>query len=97
MLGDDDAYKVTVMDSIRRIEMLSAPIKHKFVKGITSAKLYNTLMMEQTRSDIGPSQQSSNLFKPFDCLVMLDRSVDLVSPFCTPRIYEGLLDEAFGL
>jgi hypothetical protein len=28
---------------------------------------------------------------------MLDRSVDLVSPFCTPQIYEGLLDEAFGI
>jgi hypothetical protein len=56
MLGDDDAYKVTVMDSIKRIEMLSAPIKHKFVKGITSAKLFNTMRMEQTRSDIGPAQ-----------------------------------------
>jgi len=46
MLGDDDAYKVTVMDSIKRIEMLSGPIKHKFVKGITSAKIYNTLRIE---------------------------------------------------
>jgi hypothetical protein len=54
MLGDDDAYKVTVMDSIKRIEILSAPIKHKFVKGITSAKIFNKLRIEQTRSDIGP-------------------------------------------
>jgi hypothetical protein len=43
-----------VMDSIKRIEMLSAPIKHKVVKGITSAKIFNTLRIEQTRSDIGP-------------------------------------------
>lgn len=32
-----------------------------------------------------------------DCLIMLDRSVDLVSPFCVQQNYEGQLDETFGI
>ena len=32
-----------------------------------------------------------------DCLIMLDRSIDLVSPFCVQQIYEGMLDETFGI
>jgi hypothetical protein len=37
MLQDDDAYKVTVMKSINRIEKLFGPIKYKFAKGNTSS------------------------------------------------------------
>lgn len=32
-----------------------------------------------------------------DCLIMIDRSVDLISPFCVQANYEGLLDETFGV
>lgn len=28
---------------------------------------------------------------------MLDRSVDLVSPFCVQQTYEGSIDEAYGI
>ena len=28
---------------------------------------------------------------------MLDRSVDLITPFCINQTYEGLLDETFGI
>lgn len=30
-------------------------------------------------------------------MFMLDREVDLVSPFCVNQNYEGLLDEFFGI
>lgn len=32
-----------------------------------------------------------------DCLFMIDRSIDLVSPFCVQQNYEGQLDETFGI
>lgn len=32
-----------------------------------------------------------------DCLVLIDREVDLVSPFCVNQTYEGLLDEFFRI
>jgi vacuolar protein sorting-associated protein 33A len=33
----------------------------------------------------------------FDCLIMMDRNVDMVSPFCSQQVYEGRLDETFGI
>lgn len=30
-------------------------------------------------------------------MVLLDRSVDLISPFCVQQNYEGQLDETFGI
>lgn len=32
-----------------------------------------------------------------DCLIMLDRSCDLISPFCQQQTYEGQVDEHFGI
>lgn len=32
-----------------------------------------------------------------DCLLLLDRAVDLVSALVTQLTYEGLLDEIFGI
>jgi hypothetical protein len=32
-----------------------------------------------------------------DGLIMIDRAIDLISPFCIQMNYEGLLDEFFGI
>lgn len=32
-----------------------------------------------------------------DSLILLDRTIDLISPFCAQQNYEGQLDEAFGI
>ena len=32
-----------------------------------------------------------------ECVIMMDRSVDLISPFCMQMNYEGLLDEIFEI
>ena len=41
-------------------------------------------------SDIEPSDQ-------VDALIILDRSVDWVTPMCTQLTYEGMLDEYVGI
>ncbi|CAE6462867.1 unnamed protein product [Rhizoctonia solani] len=35
--------------------------------------------------------------KQFDSLIIIDRSIDLITPFLTQLTYEGLLDEYFGI
>lgn len=32
-----------------------------------------------------------------DGLILLDRTIDLISPFCAQQNYEGQLDETFGI
>jgi hypothetical protein len=32
-----------------------------------------------------------------DQIIIIDRNVDFVTPFCTPLTYEGLIDHFFGI
>ena len=32
-----------------------------------------------------------------DALILIDRKVDLITPFCVQQTYEGMLDEYFGI
>ncbi|KJP86758.1 hypothetical protein AK88_03572 [Plasmodium fragile] len=38
-----------------------------------------------------------NVCNKIDTCVIIDRKVDMVTPFCTPFTYEGLLDHLFGI
>jgi vacuolar protein sorting-associated protein 33A len=42
-------------------------------------------------------QSSSSSVGGIDTLILLDRSIDMISPMCGQLTYEGLLDEVFGL
>ncbi|KAK4687121.1 vacuolar protein sorting-associated protein 33A, partial [Tremellales sp. Uapishka_1] len=64
-------------------------------KGDGAKKLANLLQKHQQSgqthfSDIEPSEQ-------VDALIILDRSVDWVTPMCTQLTYEGMLDEFVGI
>ncbi|PKI84128.1 hypothetical protein MVES_002138 [Malassezia vespertilionis] len=51
---------------------------------------------EQCASDVG-SAALQTLSPQIDALVVLDRTVDLVTPFSTQLTYEGLIDEVFSI
>ena len=60
-----------------------------------SQKLANLLKRHQASGlsqfgEIDPSDQ-------LDSLIILDRSVDWVTPMCTQLTYEGMLDEYVGI
>lgn len=63
-------------------------------KGAWSCRVGDIL--RQMRRESGknvPSQSNSGI----DELIILDRTVDLITPMCTQLTYEGLLDEILGL
>ena len=42
--------------------------------------------------------ESKNQVSPqIDCLLLIDRNVDLLTPLCTQLTYEGLIDEIYGI
>jgi hypothetical protein len=54
------------------------------------------------RSDLSAKfdGQDSRIFPPhsdFDSMIIIDRSVDLLTPMCTQLTYEGLIDEIYGI
>lgn len=93
LLGDDDTYKVYVQNSINRIESVFGQIKCKYAKGDDSCQILKRL---KESAPVGESSQSAQ--EPeVDCLFLIDRNIDLVTPFCVNQTYEGLLDEFFRI
>lgn len=56
-------------------------------------------MLLRMRKEVAVDDPSSTLSvsQNIDSLIILDRSVDLISPLCTQLTYEGLIDEVFGI
>jgi hypothetical protein len=56
-------------------------------------------MLIRMRKEVAVDDPSSTLSvsQNIDSLIILDRSVDLISPLCTQLTYEGLIDEVFGI
>ncbi len=77
LLGDDDTYKVNVLNSINRLESVFGQIKHKYAKGDDSVQILKRLKDSAPIGD-GHSAQDPEI----DCLMLIDRNIDLVSPFC---------------
>lgn len=93
MLQDDDSYKVYVRDSINRIEAVFGQIKYKFGKGSDSCQILRRIKEAAPVGDAASGGPDSEI----DCLIMVDREIDLVTPFCVNQTYEGLLDEFFRI
>ncbi len=91
LLQDDDTYKVYVQNSIQRLETVFGPIKYKYAKGDDSCQILQRLHQHR-HEDPQPNQDSE-----IDCMVLLDRTIDLVTPFCVAMNYEGLIDEVYGV
>ena len=55
-------------------------------------------LMERMRVEMfGNSASARDIVPQIDAIVLLDRSVDLLTPLSTPLTYEGLIDEVFGI
>ncbi|KAG6332335.1 hypothetical protein ID866_6753 [Astraeus odoratus] len=65
-------------------------------KGDYASKLANLLtkpIANQPLTTVGPIPSTA----PVDCLVILDRHVDMITPLLTQLTYEGLIDEVLGI
>ena len=78
---------------IIKYESIFGKIKYKYYKGFLAEKLNKALIREE---EISTSIDKNNDPGTFACFIF-DRSVDLITPFCTPFIYEGLIDDFFGI
>jgi hypothetical protein len=49
------------------------------------------------KSDESKNNDRKHISPQFGHLILIDRNVDFVTPFCTPLNYEGLLDEIYSI
>ena len=77
-------------ESFIKLEICFGKVKHKYIKG-EKAKLFNNLL-EKKESEVNMKTTDEILG-----MIILDRSVDFITPFTSNYTYEGLFDEHFGI
>lgn len=78
--------------AIIKYETVFGRIKYKYSKGFYSKKLTEILNREEETLSSSLNNENETLA----CLIF-DRNVDMVTPFCTNYIYEGILDDYIGI
>ena len=80
---------------IVKYEAIFGKIKYKYYKGSLAKKLNQLLTNEEEALSLENNDDSNNP-ETLGCII-LDRRVDMTTPFCTNFVYEGLIDEYFGI
>ena len=79
---------------VLKIEAIFGKINYRYYKGSLAKKLNQLIINEENIIDLDDNNDNSNT--SLGCII-LDRSVDTITPFCSNFVYEGLLDEYFGI
>ena len=79
--------------AIIKYENIFGKIKYKYFKGSLAEKLNKLLSREE---EISSSIDKNKNMETFACF-MFDRSVDMITPLCTQFVFEGIIDDFFGI
>lgn len=80
--------------ALKEIQHCFGPIARKEGKGQASSQI---LTMLKAMEDEDPDSITAHPLSEIQSLVLIDREVDLVTPFCTQFTYEALLDQVLGI
>lgn len=83
-----------VAQSIFFLQSKFGPIGRVWGKGTAAKQVWDLLVrLQKENKESAKFEQNSYI----DQMILIDRSVDLISPLATQLTYEGLIDEIFGL
>ena len=81
---------------ILKMESIFGKFRYKYYKGTLSKRLKWLILNEEDDLSIDYNSNKNNNFETLGC-IFLDRNVDMITPFCSNFVYEGLIDEHFGI
>jgi hypothetical protein len=94
VLEKDNFPLYTMARSLIDIQTLYGIIPSVRAKGYMAKNVVELMLrLRKEEGDHGDHGANSDI----DCLLVIDRLVDPVSPLCTPLTYEGLIDELIGI
>ncbi|CAH1117079.1 unnamed protein product [Phaedon cochleariae] len=95
-IENDPTYLYQIAQAIIYLQKLYGPIPKVWGKG-TAAKQVWELVTRLHRENSSNEEPKSNEQSCIDQILLIDRSVDLLTPLATQLTYEGLIDEIFGI
>lgn len=98
-IDNDPTCLFQIANTLLLLQDTYGPIRRVYGKGDSAMrvwKLMNKLSKESQNLKADISKQKS-INCQIDQLLLLDRSIDLISPLATQITYEGLIDELYGI
>ncbi len=93
LLNNDYTSLQLMANALMRIQSLYGVIPHVTAIGANATAVVEMISQKRVES----KEKESDLPPEIDRLIVIDRSMDLVTPFVVPLTYEGLLDEVAGI
>ena len=91
----DDLNLLSILAKcVIKIEAIFGKIICRYYKGNFAKKLNHLIINEENAFNLEENNDNNNT--DLGCII-LDRGVDTITPFCSNFVYEGLLDENFGI
>lgn len=94
-LENDPTCLYQVAQSIQSLQKLYGKIPRVTGRGPAASKVWELMKRLEREDDDGKSTEIQT--NCIDHLLILDRSIDLLSPLVTQLTYEGLIDEIYGI
>lgn len=96
-LDGDPTSLLYVARSLMKLQSIFGLIPTIKGKGNNAHKVFHLLQRLRREGSFNIGGSSSGVVSEIDSLIILDRSVDLVTPTLTQLTYEGLIDEIFQI
>jgi hypothetical protein len=91
-LNNDTTSIFNLAHGLITLQQLYGIIPNVFVKGDKAKQCYDSMMRMQREVPDDEKKVPTQI----ENLILIDRSVDLITPMMIPATYEALLDEVFG-
>jgi hypothetical protein len=92
-LNNDSTLILNLAHGLVTLQQLYGIIPNVFVKGDKAKQCYDSMMRMQREVPDNEKKVPTQI----ENLILIDRSIDLVTPMMIPATYEALLDEVFGI
>ncbi|ODV92789.1 hypothetical protein CANCADRAFT_93368 [Tortispora caseinolytica NRRL Y-17796] len=88
-----------MVDAIDKIESIHGAFTRVLGKGAHAKALYDALLLKRRERDLREDKQNyiQTTSALLDNLVVIDRSIDCITPLMTQLTYTGLIDEFYGI
>ncbi|XP_015119158.1 vacuolar protein sorting-associated protein 33A [Diachasma alloeum] len=96
-LENDPTCLYQVAQAIRRLQRLYGKIPRVTGRGPAASKVWELLKRLDREEEDLKLDRGAMTTPPIEHLLLIDRSIDLLSPLVTQLTYEGLIDEIFGI
>ena len=95
-LENDPTYLYQTAQAIISLQKLYGPIPKVWGKGAAAQQVWDVITRLQREKNNNVTTKP-NQTSTIDQILLIDRTVDLITPLATQLTYEGLIDEIFGI